>query len=374
MWFLALAAVLLAVPNPAGEASGPVNLYSGSKLFLTWVEKTGPKRHELRFATREAGGWSKPTTIAGGENWFVNWADFPSLVELADGTLAAHWLERNGADQYSYNLRVARSADSGKTWSVFFAPQPKAHNAYTGFVSMMPSPAGLAMAYLAPKETAGGGHDTKLHFAEFRSDGSPVSDSAVDLDVCSCCQTGVAWTDSGPVVVYRDHAKEVRDISIVRRVGKTWTAPAVVHADNWKIPGCPVNGPAIAAQGKRVAVAWYTGGEKAVKLAFSADSGATFSKPLRIDGGSPEGRVDLILTPTGAVVSWLERKDDRQMELRARAAAQDGRLGAPATVATLPAGRSSGFPRMKSWNGKLWFAWKDRRVETAEFTQPLAEP
>ncbi|MBX9601692.1 MAG: glycoside hydrolase [Bryobacteraceae bacterium] len=374
MWFLALAAALVAVPNPAGEASGPVNLYSGSKLYLSWVEKTGPKRHELRFATREPGGWSKPATIAGGENWFVNWADFPSLVELADGTLMAHWLERSSAEQYSYNLRVARSADGGKTWNVFFAPAPQARNAYTGFVSMMPSPTGLALAYLAPRETAGGGHDTKLHFAEFRADGTPVSNSAVDLDVCSCCQTGVAWTDAGPVVVYRDHTRDIRDISIVRRVGNNWTAPAAVHADNWKIPGCPVNGPAIAAEGKRVAVAWYTGGEKAVKLAFSDDAGATFSPPLRIDGGHPEGRVDLLLTRTGAVVSWLERKDDKQLELRARTAARTGQLGAPATVATLPAGRSSGFPRMKSWNGKLWFAWKDRRVETAELTQPLAEP
>ena len=49
----------------------------------------------------------------------------------------------------------------------------------------------------------------------------------------------------GPVAVYRDRSpEEIRDISVVRLVDGVWTEPAPVHADNWMIEGCPVNGPA----------------------------------------------------------------------------------------------------------------------------------
>ena len=38
------------------------------------------------------------------------------------------------------------------------------------------------------------------------------------------------------MIAYRDRsADEVRDISIVRRVGGRWTKPAPVHDDGWKI-------------------------------------------------------------------------------------------------------------------------------------------
>jgi hypothetical protein len=41
----------------------------------------------LRFAERTATGWSEPRTVASGADWFVNWADVPSVIRLANGTL-----------------------------------------------------------------------------------------------------------------------------------------------------------------------------------------------------------------------------------------------------------------------------------------------
>jgi hypothetical protein len=48
--------------------------------------------------------------------------------------------------------------------------------------------------------------------------------------------------------------------------------PRLVHADNWTMPACPVNGPAVAARGNDVVVGWYTaaGDMAALKLARSA--------------------------------------------------------------------------------------------------------
>jgi len=80
----------------------------------------------------------------------------------------------------------------------------------------------------------------------------------------------------GDLLVYRDRtANEIRDIYATRFDGKTWSKPARVHADDWTMPACPVNGPSVAAREKDVVVAWYTaaGDMPTVKLARSAMEG-----------------------------------------------------------------------------------------------------
>lgn len=70
-----------------------------------------------------------------------------------------------------------------------------------------------------------------------------------------------------------------------------------------------VNGPQIDARGERVVVSWFTAAnnDERVNVAFSSDSGANFSPPLRIDARKPSGRVDVLwLDEKIAVVAWLE--------------------------------------------------------------------
>jgi Neuraminidase (sialidase) len=86
------------------------------------VEQIGDKRHALRTAARDVSGWAEARTVAQGENWFVNWADFPSVIALRDGSLAAHWLVKSGTGTYAYNVNIARSKDGGKTWSKPIVP------------------------------------------------------------------------------------------------------------------------------------------------------------------------------------------------------------------------------------------------------------
>ncbi|HEX5726198.1 MAG TPA: hypothetical protein VFX98_12075, partial [Longimicrobiaceae bacterium] len=221
-----------------------------------------------------------------------------------------------------------------------------------------------------------GGEPTKemmLLSALLGPDGTVGLEHRLDERICDCCQTGLALTARGPVVVYRDRtAGEIRDVSIVRRVDGAWTAPAPVHADGWRIEACPVNGPAVAAEGERVAVAWFTGARDTAKVnvAFSDDAGASFSAPVRVDGGAPAGRVDVELAAGGgALVSWLERIGGDTAEVRVRHVAAGGAPGEPRTVARSGAARASGFPRMVRAGGRVVFAWtvpgEPTRVEVA---------
>jgi hypothetical protein len=151
-------------------------------------------------------------------------------------------------------------------------------------------------------------------------------------------------------VVYRDRSpEEIRDIAIRRLTSQGWSAPALVHADGWHIEGCPVNGPAVAASGRKVAVAWFTGAPSPrVLLAFSEDSGATFSSPIPLDTDAPLGRVDLVLDRGGAIVSWLGREPgaNARARLRLQRVPFSGNPAPAITLAATSGDRASGFPRL----------------------------
>src|SRR5439155_963754 len=122
-------------------------------------------------------------------------------------------------------------------------------------------------------------------------------------------------TERGVLVAYRDRgAEEVRDIFVTRREGGRWSPPRAVHADHWRIAGCPVNGPALDARGSHVAIAWYTAAADTprVYVAFSEDAGAHFGTPARIDDGNPLGRVHLALLADGSALATCHEAGGRE--------------------------------------------------------------
>ena len=168
-------------------------------------------------------------------------------------------------------------------------------------------------------------------------------------------------TADGPVIAYRNRSPgEIRDIYVTRRMNGQWLAGMPVHDDGWKIAACPANGPAIAGDGRNVALAWFTAANDApqVKLAFSTDAGASFTAPIRVDGGQPAGRVDVVLLGDGsALVTWIERIGGDAAAVRARRVMRDGRASEPLTIASSSAARASGFPRMAIVGRDAVFAW-----------------
>jgi hypothetical protein len=371
------------LPSPASATSGQPNLTVDKKgrVYLSWIDRLNEGRVALRFAMKEGTRWSAPQTIAEGTNWFVNWADFPSLLVLPDGSLAAHWLAKSGAGTYAYDVNIARSFDQGKTWGKPITPHRDGTQTEHGFVSLLPTPDGsLSAIWLDGREMATGnpalntdhGHgNMTLRYAMLRKDGVLEQEALLDAKVCECCQTSAALTSQGAVVAYRDRSdQELRDISIVRWQNGQWSEPKPVFRDGWQINGCPVNGPAIAAAENQVAVAWFTGAnnKSQVKLAFSDDAGATFGQPIIIDDGNPAGRVDVLLLKDGsALVCWLEKLANGG-EIRVRRVTREGKPKASITVAPSGTARSSGFPQMIRSGNSIIFAWTSNRILTAEMT------
>ena len=361
--------------SPAGVDSREPELTAtpDGRVILSWVEKTGDKRYALRFATRDANSWSPPQTVAEGENWFVNWADFPSVIALADGSLAAHWLVKSGSGTYAYDVNIARSKDGGKTWAKPIVPHTDGTQTEHGFVSLIPLPDGRVGAIwldgrnLKDVKHEGDEHaalatSMTLRYAAIDSDGKLSDETQLDDRVCECCQTSAALTSEGAIAAYRDRSdKEIRDIHFVTRQQTNWSTPRPVHSDNWEISGCPVNGPSVAADGERVAVAWFTGANDTprVKVAFSNDAGASFGEAIEVDDGETLGRVDALLLPDGsALVCWLSGNAEGGA-IKVRRVHSDGSLGPAAVIAKTDISRSSGFPRMARLGDEVHFAWTE---------------
>lgn len=379
------ALTIRASDSPAGVDSREPELTATTdgRIILSWVEKVGPKRYALRFALRDAEKWSLAGTVAEGENFFVNWADFPSVIALADGSLAAHWLVKSGTGTYAYDVNIARSKDGGKTWGKPLVPHTDKTQTEHGFVSLLPLPDGRVGAVWVDGrnlENVTESHDENtplpasmtLRYAAIDAEGGLSDGAQLDERVCECCQTSAALTSEGAIAVYRDRSdNEVRDIYSVTRQQGNWAAPNPVHADNWEINGCPVNGPSVAADGRRVAVAWYTEANASprVKAVFSNDAGATFGVPVQVDDGEALGRVDVLLLPDGsALVCWMLGTAEGGA-IKVRRVRPDGSLGPPSVVAETSISRSSGFPRMARLGDEVHFAWtefgKPSHVRTA---------
>ncbi len=371
-----------AIPTPAGAGSGMYSMTSDAQghVYLSWIESTGDKGHELQFSRLDGERWSPPRTIARGQNWFVNWADKPSVVAMPDGSLAAHWLVNNGSKKgaYGYGLRIAHSRDAGHTWREVFSAGTNNTKGYSGFVTFLPGTQGLLAAYLTPKGTSPAdeeAHMMTLSQATFGPDSALQSQGVIDPDACSCCTTTVAQTARGPIIAYRDHQfGEIRDISIVRQINGRWTAPQTVHRDGWRINGCPTNGPVLAANGNRVAAAWFTAAndQPHVKVAFSGSAGEQFDAPTIVDSGRPVGWPAIVLLEDGAaVVSWLESTGGGGGEVRMRRVESDGGMHPPIVLTTAAGGRSTGIPQMVRTGDSLVFAWRAAdRVLTARVPVP----
>jgi hypothetical protein len=352
--------------GPAPAESGQPHLHAGADgtVWLSWVESIGEDRHALRYATLDDTSWTEPRTVARGGDWFVNWADVPSLRPLPSGRLAAHYLQSTGADPLAYAVRIVQTDGAG-AWQPAVTPHDDATETEHGFASLLPwSDDRLLAVWLDGRTMAGrDGHggEMTLRGGVVDSTGSVAQRAVLDARTCECCPTTAVRTGDEALVAYRDRSEdEVRNIQLVRFDGRSWSEPSVLHDDGWQIEGCPVNGPALAARGDRVAAAWYTApeGVPRVHVAFSTDGGRQFGAPVVVTEGTPTGRVDVVLLDDGrAAVGWLG-KADGAAALRVRAVEADGSTGAPVSMAKLPsASRGVGMPRLVRSGPRLYAAW-----------------
>ncbi len=352
------------IDPPSGPGAMAPNLAVGEGgAFLTWLEPVVADKavegtgHSLFLSEFDGERWTPAQLVTSGGGFFANWADLPEVVEAADGTRYAHWLSKLGGDTYAYGAALAHSSD-GDSWGEIGLLHDDTSPTEHGFVSYAALPSqGIQAFWLDGRAMLEGG-GMQLRTTRLNG-GAAAASEVLDDRVCECCATDATLAATGPVVVYRDRsATEVRDIAVIWSTAEGWSEPTLIHDDGWQINGCPVNGPAIAADGERVVVAWFTAADNRprVQVAFSDDS-AHFGDPILVDDEAPLGRVDVEIDFEGrALVSWLGSTEGGA-EVRWRRVSSTGESGPMNVVAGTTAERSAGVPRMLRSGSQLLFAW-----------------
>ena len=358
---------LLLSPAETNSSLSRVVADQSGQVYLSWVSQEEDMA-SLTFSELSKEGWTTPETISQGSNWFINWADFP-VLSVNDGNKAAHWLRKSASGTYDYDID-ARFYDAKKGhWSEANTIHNDGVSAEHGFVSMLPLDTGNTLiTWLDGRNTsAEDDHGAMtLRAGIFDAKGSTLNEWELDQRVCDCCQTSSAMTDAGPIVVYRNRSDdEIRDIYMTRYSAGTWSQPQAIHNDNWQIAGCPVNGPAIAAKGPQVAVAWFTAKDDNPKvlLALSTDDGETFSAPIVVSSPQTNGRVDTTILDSGRIaVSWLDTSNAEAKLMLSLYSAQ-GKLVDATEIASTSASRRSGFPIIEGVGDVVYLTWTDITAE-----------
>ena len=354
------------IPFLYGNNNAQPNLVSSNgSLSLSWISLTNDNNATLNFSQFKKGKWIKPKTIANGSDWFVNWADFPAHA-INEDLIITSYLKKSASGTYTYDVILNLQKLSGEKLKDDFKLNTDGIQAEHGFVSIVPNnKKGFFITWLDGRNTIqkkpdGDHKPMTIRFAEITNKGDIINESELDAAACDCCQTSIAATNKGPIVVYRDRSdQEVRDIYSVRNVNGVWKDPNPVHNDGWIINGCPVNGPKVAVKSKNLAVAWFTASDDnpRVNVSFSKTNGDSFNTPLKVNDHSAIGRVDVaFLNDNEVIVSYME-VDDIKAYLRIKKISVNGEVSEPITISEIDGGRNTGVPQLEVINNEIFIVW-----------------
>jgi hypothetical protein len=382
------------IKNPAALHSQTPNLFSNQEgLWMSWLN-TKDSTDFLKFAHYKNGSWKATSTGASGNDWFVNWADFPAIA-VNDGSVLTNILQKSDSGAYTYDIKLnllqtvmRPSMSDSISWKRNIFLHDDGTKSEHGFVSLQPyGQKSFYAVWLDGRNTAGMSHDghsgdggaMTLRGAIVSENGDISREEELDHRVCDCCQTDLAVTkDKQIIVAYRGRSEdEIRDIKIKKwSEASGWSEPFTVGNDNWKIAGCPVNGPALASFNNEYAVAWFSGAKEdpKVQLAFGKGGVNELDIPIKINSNPTMGRVDLVMiSSTEAVVSWIEDIGDDTL-IQLLKVDKNGSKGEVMTVAKTSTARASGFPKLALNDKKIVIAYTliERGLPTRIETKTVA--
>lgn len=348
------------VTSPEGEA------------WLTWIETAADKTLSLKFSRFDVAArkWSPARTIASGPDIYAGTSDIPALTLGSKGRATALWYVKNPPSPQTahlhhgagYHAVTSSTQDAGATWS---APaRVSKESDINEFAALATLADGRVLAVWLDarvKKIMGAmpDHD-KIHpgmklsqqlysriVAPAEAANADAPDTLIEYSVCDCCHTSLAaFPDGTALLVYRGRSEEeARDIRVTRFRGSAWDEPRTLNQDDWRIAGCPVNGPQIVSDGGRAGVAWFTAADNdpRVVASFSPDAGARFLMPLKLSEPKPIGRASIVmLRSTALLVAWI----DANGALALRRVTPDYGLNSSVTLTKPEAGRLKGQPRL----------------------------
>ena len=169
---------------------------------MSWFEKIDSVDWTLKWSEFTDEQWTDAQSITSGEDYFVNWADFPSIYHFGGDTLSAHWPQKSGEGAFDYDVTVVRSTDRGATWSKPQVPHRDGVKGEHGFVSFFRDMSDrLGLVWLDGREMKpshdGHGYGAMNLYQTTYGDRDDFNwEMRMDDKICECCPTSAVRTDN----------------------------------------------------------------------------------------------------------------------------------------------------------------------------------
>lgn len=271
---------------------------------ISWVEMNANDMPIMNYAKWDNSNdkFGVPKTIPIPENTSTHEEGMPKIIFKSDGTILAIFEQNTPVPGMRWgvtDLRYMQSIDHGKTWSesksVIQNRNLKASQSFAGICQLEDGEIGVAWLDTYQDSSK---RFRPVRFAKTQGRNGFGNSVLLDNQACECCRVAVIGnTKKNITVAYRDLTNEsVRDISIVVSTnnGQSFSSPKDFTHENWKVDGCPHNGPSLAQSDKFIFATWYSGGnqKKGVKFAKMNHDG----KVLRMEKLSDNGRFSQLIT------------------------------------------------------------------------------
>ena len=351
---------------PYGNNNAQPNLVSkDGNLTLSWISSVENQEAVLLYTQYKDNSWSEPVRITSGSDWFVNWADFPANA-INGNLLLTSYLKKSASGTYTYDILLNFETLSGNKIKDNFLLNTDGIKAEHGFVSMIPNnSSGFYVTWLDGRNTVSKTKETHhkamtIRFAEITNTGEIINETELDATTCDCCQTSIALSSEGPIVVYRNRSEdEIRDIYITKYRNGIWEQPVPVFNDGWEINGCPVNGPKVVVNRTTTAVAWFTAADDnpKVNLSFSLSDKDEFNLPIQLNDLDAIGRVDVaFLNSKEVIVSYIEF-DENATYLKVKKVSVEVEVSKAFIISVIDSGRDTGVPQLEVMDNIVYLVW-----------------
>jgi hypothetical protein len=278
----------------------------------------------------------------------------PRLLLGPRSELYALWVGDEG-------MRLARSLDYGRS---FAAPTALPLGDEPSFFAAEVSPQGVLMVAWF------GDHEGATHLKMIRSTDRGASWSQprrVTSNVCPCCRPALAADAAGRWYLSWRGVQEgqLRELfaSLSTDGGESWSVPAQVARDGWKINGCPHSGPALLTSGDRLFIAWFSAGSGTGQLYWSqAPLGTTAFESRRVLSGEVrDPNHPSLAAANGQVFAAFQGRDPVLREGWGTVRVFLTELRDGVSPEALPEGSgSASYPELRSAGARNWVvAWTE---------------
>ncbi len=259
----------MAMPSPGdGQFDPYVTSDNKGGFYLAYIEKTGAGSNLMLRHTADGKSYSAPVRINDRPgDAVVRNENPPKLAIGRKGEIYASWANERG--KYLGNIRFARSADGGKTFSKAIdlnsdASAPPAGHAFQSLV--VDTHGRIYAAWIDERNKKASDRGEEIWISSSDDGGRTFSPNRKILgNVCECCRIAMVVDSQGSLYVsYRSVAPVdpmYRDIVVARSDdgGKTF-APKAVSSDGWDVHACPIAGATMAIDAAgHITVAWFSG-------------------------------------------------------------------------------------------------------------------